>query len=362
MMSIVKLHKRYREINEIWREKEMEQNAVGVSVIIPVYNAEKYLEKCLDSLVNQSYQNFEVIFVNDGSTDKSLQMLQEFIKRDPEKFRVFSKKNGGQSSARNLALSHIRGEYTTFLDSDDYYDDDYLEILYIAAKKNDSDMVVSGQKKVDEFGKVYMNIDYPVDKYPDTVMRRLNFAGKLYRTTYMQKHNMKFAVGKTYEDNPFNLIMIFLAKNLVILPYSGYYQVGHPGSTTTKKIQEEKLPYKEIEDSISYIVCHRDEINNFAIFEFTVLSFFTYFIFQANKKHMYLNFKDRKSDIEVIMHLCTFVQGILDRYFPKYWKNKYIGIFKNYELPLSQRCGVWLFIKLCKIHLLKLFASIYYRF
>lgn len=337
------------------------EDKIGISIIIPVYNSEKYLEKCLESLKEQTYQNFEVIFVDDGSTDDSAQILKRYAQLAPNRFRILYKENGGQSSARNMALPYVRGEYTTFLDSDDYYDRKYLETLYFAAKENDSDMVISGQKKVDEKGEIYLNIDYPVDKYPHTVMRRLNFSGKLYRTEYMRRHKMRFAEGKTYEDNPFNFIMIFLARNLVILPYSGYYQVGHYGSTTTKKIQEEKLPYKEVEDSIVYILDHRSEINDYSIFEFTILSFFTYFIFQANKKHMYLSIEDRKSDLRVIMNLCDYVLKLLNKYMPEYWKNKYIGVFKNRELQFSQRAGVWFFVKLCRTNMLNIFAKLYFK-
>lgn len=340
----------------------MTEQQVAVSIVIPVYNAEKYLVKCLDSVVNQSFQNFEIIIVNDGSTDGSQKIIDEYTQRYQGKIKKFLKENGGQSSARNLALQHISGEYTTFLDSDDYYESNYLETLYYAAKKNDSDMVISGQKKVDEEGKVYLSIDYDVQKYPNCILRRLNFSGKLYKTEYMYKHNMKFAEGKTYEDNPFNLIMIFLAKNLVVLSYSGYYQVGHPGSTTTKKIEEEKLPYKEIEDAISYIIEHKSEINDYSIFEFTVLSFFTYFVFQANKKHMYLSIEDRKSDLQVIKNLCAYIERILNKYFKQYWRNKHIGVFKNPELQITQTLGVLVFSLLCRTKLLKQFAVFYYKF
>ena len=113
---------------------------------------------------------------------------------------------------------------------------------------------------------------------------------------------------------------------------------------------------------IDYIMEHNSEINDYAVFEFTVLSFFTYFIFQANKKHMYLSIEDRKSDIQVIMHLCDYVQEVLSKYFPQYWKNEYIGIFKNPELQISQRAGVWLFVLLTRIHCLKMFTKFYYRF
>ena len=208
--------------------KLAEKKKTAISIIIPVYNAEKYLHKCLESIVNQSFKDYEVLVVNDGSTDNSQKIIDEYASKYTTKFRTFVKENGGQSSARNMALPFACGEYITFLDSDDYYDSKYLEILYSTAKKNNSDMVISGQQKVDENGKVYMNITYDVENYPNCILRRLNFSGKIYRTEYVRKHNMRFAEGKTYEDNPFNLIMIFLAKNLVILPYSGYYQVVHP--------------------------------------------------------------------------------------------------------------------------------------
>lgn len=340
---------------------ELNKHKIGVTIIIPVYNAQKYLRKCLDSLLNQTYQNYEVLMVNDGSTDRSAEILEEYADNYKDKFKLFHKENGGQSSARNLALPHVSGEYITFLDSDDYYEKHYLEYLYVAAKKNDSDMVISGQKKVDENGKVYLSIDYDIKKYPNCILRRLNFSGKLYKTEYMRKHKMKFAVGKTYEDNPFNFVMIFLAKNLVILPYSGYYQVGHPGSTTTKKIVEERLPYKEIAKAIDYVLKHKDEINDYSIFEFTILSFFTYFIFQANKKHMYLSLEDRKSDTKVIQNLCEYVMRILKKYFPKYWKNEHLGITKNPELQLTQRVGTKVFVILCRLNLLKSFATLYYK-
>ena len=85
----------------------------GISIVIPVYNAEKYLDKCLRSLEKQTFQDFEVLFVNDGSTDGSLRIIENFSKKNPERFRVFNKQNGGQSSARNLALPYIKGGHNS---------------------------------------------------------------------------------------------------------------------------------------------------------------------------------------------------------------------------------------------------------
>lgn len=334
----------------------------GVSVIIPVYNAEKYLDKCLDSLIKQSFQDFEAIIVNDGSTDNSQTILEKYEKAYPDRFKVFEKENGGQSSARNLALHHIEGKYVTFLDSDDYYDKEYLKTLYQAAEENNSDMVLSGQNKVDEQGAVLERIEYKENKKGECILRRLNFSGKLYKTEFLKRHNMKFAEGKIYEDNPFNFVMIGLAENLVVLPYVGYNQVVHKGSTTTKQISEDKLPYNEIEYALKYVVKNQTQANDPKIFEYTVLSFFTYFIFKANKQHMYLDLEGRKSNQDVIEHLCEFVLTNLKREFPRYWKNPYIRLFRNGELQLSQRVGVIAFVFLCKTKLLKTFAKVYYKF
>lgn len=339
----------------------MNEIEIGVSVIIPVYNVEKYLRKCLDSVMHQTLQNFEVIIVNDGSTDSSLEIIDEYSKKYPNKVRAFNKKNGGLSSARNFALEKSRGEYITFLDSDDYLDEDYLERLFTEAKLNNSDMVCSGQKKVTEDGKVLAVLSYPMIKGKKCVLRRLNISGKIYKREYIEKHQMKFALGKTYEDDPFNLTMLFLAQNFRIINYEGYNQLVREGSITSKKINVDKIPFEALESSISYVIDHKNEINDYEIFEYTVLSFFTYFIFQANKKHLYLKKgKERKSDCEVVLTFCDFTKKILKNYMPNYYKNSNVKFWKNRELQLLQRCGVWLYVKLCRVGLLSLFTKIYY--
>ena len=113
-------------------------------------------------------------------------------------------------------------------------------------------MVLSGQKKVDIYGNVLGNIAYRVDKNPDLVLRRLNPQGKMYRRDFLQKYNILFAEGKLYEDNPFNLMAMFLAKNMAILPYNGHNQVVHENSTTMKKIEYDILPFDAIEEAIKF--------------------------------------------------------------------------------------------------------------
>ena len=117
-----------------------------ISIIVPIYNTEKYLHECLDSIINQTYANFEVLLVNDGSTDSSGIICQEYVERD-SRFRYFEKDNGGVASARNLGLEHSEGTYITFIDSDDWVEQNYLDVLYTALKENDTDVAISTYKR-----------------------------------------------------------------------------------------------------------------------------------------------------------------------------------------------------------------------
>lgn len=340
----------------------MSENKFGISIIMPCYNTEKYIGKTLQSLYDQTLQNFEIVFINDGSTDNTMNMILTCKEKLGDRVKIIDKENEGQSKARNVGLNEALGEYIVFLDSDDYVANDYLEVLYKAAKEADSDMVLSGQKKVTEDGEVIASIDYPVDKFPGYVVRRMNPHGKIYRRAFLDEHNIRFAEGKLYEDNPFNLVAMFLCKNQVILPYNGHFQVIHDGSTMTKRMDPNKVPYAAIENSIRYVLEHKNLITDMDIFVFNVLSFMTYFIFEANRVHIYAKekIKGRKSDPELMKTICKFTQRVIPEYIPDYYKCPHIGIFKNRYLMLSHRMGVWLFVRLLRTNTLQLFTKLYY--
>lgn len=125
-----------------------------VSVIVPVYNVEIYLEKCLNSLIMQQLSDIEIIVVNDGSKDNSQQIIDDFANRFPEKIKAFTKENGGLSDARNFGLKHCTGNYIGFVDSDDYVTEDMFAEMYNLAQKHDAEMVICNLQKVDQFGNV----------------------------------------------------------------------------------------------------------------------------------------------------------------------------------------------------------------
>ena len=129
---------------------------VAISIIMPVYNIEKYLKECLDSLVNQTFKDFEIICVNDGSTDSSHSILNEYAKKDL-RFKIINQENAGAGTARNNGLKLAQGEYVQFLDSDDYFEPTMLEEMYNKAQEFNANLVVCSCKKVNEFGEIIEN-------------------------------------------------------------------------------------------------------------------------------------------------------------------------------------------------------------
>lgn len=125
------------------------ENKYKLSIVALVYNLEKYLPRCLNSLVNQTLQEIEILCVDDGSTDSAPQIIEEYAKKYPNKVKAFHKENGGEFTTRNYGLEKAQGEYITFVDTDDYVEKDWAEKLYTAAKQNEADMAVCGFERID---------------------------------------------------------------------------------------------------------------------------------------------------------------------------------------------------------------------
>lgn len=180
------------------------ENKPKVSVIIPMYNVELYIEKCLESLKNQTLEDLEVILVNDGTKDDSGKICLEYIEKNNlfDKFHYYIKENGGLSDARNYGLKYANGEYICFLDSDDYVEKNTYELLYNAAKKNNSIMVEceffyeydSMKNKVQKLNKKYNSInEYMV--YSSVVAWN-----KLINKEWLDNQKIEFLKGYQYED------------------------------------------------------------------------------------------------------------------------------------------------------------------
>ena len=202
-----------------------------VSVIIPVYNVEKYLNKCITSVLNQSYRNIEIILVNDGSTDKSLEICKYFQSTD-SRVKVVDKKNGGLSSARNIGLKEAIGDYVLFLDSDDYYDDmDGINQLVLSLNKEKVDVLNFYYKKYFEesevFQKVFSGVNieelYSLSSYSERLLCLImNFhyiasaCNKLIKRKLLIDNNLFFEDGLLSEDIEWTLKLALCSKNIGI--------------------------------------------------------------------------------------------------------------------------------------------------
>ena len=166
-----------------------------ISIVIPCYNMEHLVEKCIDSIKNQSYTNFEAIFVDDGSQDKTKEVIEENIK-DDERMIYAYKENGGLSSARNFGLEMATGKYISFIDSDDYVEKDFLMELYNNLIENESDISVC------YFYRVYEN-KTDLNKVQNGFYNLVRFPAawnKMYKTSLFKDNDITFPVGKWYED------------------------------------------------------------------------------------------------------------------------------------------------------------------
>ncbi|MDT9331574.1 glycosyltransferase family 2 protein [Clostridium perfringens] len=195
-------------------------NKIKVSILIPVYNTEKYLRKCLDSVINQTLKEIEIIITNDGSTDNSEVIVKEFIELDNR--IIYSKQeNSGLGATRNKGLELASGEYIAFLDSDDWVDNDFYEVLYEEAKKDNYDLVVSTY--LNEFkDKTILNENKSHDRI--SYLRNIlsgNEPGfswnKLYKRELIKNHNLKFPLRgyfENVEDQYFTIRSIYYSKNV----------------------------------------------------------------------------------------------------------------------------------------------------
>ena len=235
-----------------------------ISVIVPVYNVEKYLEKCIESILNQTYKNIEVILINDGSTDKSGEICEELVQRDI-RVKVIHKKNEGLSSARNEGIEKAIGEYIAFLDSDDYIIPESYEYLYKLSQKYYADIVSANFKRIDEndFDVVEKIIEEDNKKIEveEKKLKKENVLDILYGTeehAYIQQvvvwnklykshlfHNIRFPKGKLHEDE-FTTFRIFSeAENIVMST-----KIIHGYMQTKNSIMRSEIKDKRIKDNL----------------------------------------------------------------------------------------------------------------
>lgn len=223
-----------------------------ISVIIPVYNVEKYLDKCIMSVINQSYKNLEIIIVDDWSTDNSRVLCDKYAKID-NRIKVFHKKNGGLSDARNFGLKHATGEFIAFLDSDDWVDKDLYKILYDNIFKYKCDISVCKYKKVyNEDEKVDENNNIELLDNISALKKLHNVCdenrvqmivawNKLYKRELLNSE--EFPIGKIHEDEFLTPQLLYKANKIVFSHRELIYYRQNPNSIMNREFNIKRLDY-----------------------------------------------------------------------------------------------------------------------
>lgn len=300
-----------------------------VSIIVPVYNVENYLAKCLDSLVKQSLPDIEILVVNDGSKDNSEKIIEGYAQKYPEKIKAYTKENGGLSDARNFGIDRAIGDYIGFVDSDDYVTETMFEEMLLLAEKHNAKMVISNIQKVDENGKVVQKLTQ-LPNMPEKITLENNFSvfsdisyfacNKLFKKELFNQK--RFKKGVHFED--IQLIpQLLLECETIAQTQNFHYQYLERTDSITKTHTEKGLDMLKAVSNVEQVFREspyshkKEELKNFQIFE-GVYSFLAYLAFVKEEEIFYsmsdqlvLFMKERQIKIQDILKYNRFGKNYL---------------------------------------------------
>ena len=312
-----------------------------VTIIIPIYNAYETIDKCLDSVIKQTYKDIEVIIINDGSKDNSINKINKYAEQY-QYIKVIDKKNEGVAKTRNLGIKKATGDYIMFIDQDDYIADDYVEQFVTSIRKNDNDVAIGGFKRVNEIGKVLYQMNLK-----NTYWSRYNIItpwAKIYKTDFLIKNKVDFFSYGIGEDVYFNILLYSKNPKVTITSYNGYFWLYNEKSVsnTSHKGLNEDLDILKLLDKINCLNTNDDIYINYYIRKFYI---------------WYLLYSGKYSTKEMF---------IKENQRIKEWIKENRIVFKinplsskiNGEL-LKNRLIVLIFLTIDKFHLMWLFATFY---
>lgn len=292
-----------------------------VSVVVPIYNVEQYLDRCIQSIQSQTYENLEIILVDDGSPDNCGKICDQYASKD-QRVRVIHKKNGGLSDARNAGVKIATGKYLLFIDSDDFVAEDLVQKTVESAEEYHSDIVLFDYKRLESDGAVEIcsminipeNQGFYMKDFPQILFKAISACNKLFRKDFLEKSKIEFPVGYYYEDLGSSPKYLLVAERISYVKEPFYNYVIHEGSIMSAT-KEEKSYYdrcKMIERVISFYQQKQEYGKYFEELEFLAL-FHAYFI--PAKEILF-----RKGDRAYIDKFRDFVR----EWYPEYSRNKYL--------------------------------------
>lgn len=323
-------------------------NGKKVSIVLPVYNAQKYLKRCLDSIFEQNYNNIELIAIDDGSKDSSWEILTEYQNKFSDKMKIIKQKNMGVSKTRNKGIDLATGEYLIFIDNDDYFDNGYLSTFVSEIEKDDLDVVIGGYKRPNSSNKIVDQVvleDYEYSKF-----KIVAAWAKIYKTTYIKDNKIRFLDSNIGEDINFTIQAVTLTKKIKIINYVGYnwfYNEASVSNTAHKSLSN-GLQFDYLLNSI-----YNKLIDNNVIIDDMI----EYYFIKLNV--WYMLYATRHTHYELVKSTLDENITWLKERFPDFNKNKYLGIIKIKGESIEYQLIVWLFIKMVDFKIINLFLRLY---
>lgn len=320
-----------------------------ISVIVPVYNVEKYLSRCLESIINQTYKNIEVVCIDDGSPDKSINILKEYEKKD-KRIKIIRQENKGLSGARNTGIENSKGEYVFFIDSDDYLPKNAIKSLHKEIKKNRSDICIGSYYKTYKNKEIKFSLSNKLytsfKEYLDYSMKNREFNAnvwnKLYKINIIKENKIFFKEKVLYEDLLFTIQYLSYCKKISTLNDAIYYYYLERTDSIVNSVTKKDL------DVFQNII----DIENFLIYnnknEILTSKFFQNYIFEwllsATASKL---FKNRNIEMAENMYELIKNNEVFKKYYRLYQKNKILGAKKIFSIIFFRnKC---LFIKVIKL-------------
>ena len=315
-----------------------------ISIIIPVYNVEKYIKRCVDSLLNQTYKKIEIILVNDGSTDNTIKIIKENYSEN-KKIILLNQKNSGPALARNNGIEHAKGKYVMFVDSDDFVDPTYVENYYNSIKNTKYDIVIGGYKRYVE-NKVTKKMQLKEGEYSKYLIT--GPICRIIKLDFLNRNKIRFLDTNSSEDIYFNLYIYSKTNKIKIIDDIGYYYFFNKNSisNTAHKGFNEKIKVFELLDHMKKMKIKNEEMKNYFMIKYCI---------------WYLLYSGRNVNSNKFMIWYKKLFNWLNTNIPNYMKNEYISLFFPKEEPFWHRFIIWAFIKLHRINMVCLFTKIYCR-
>lgn len=321
---------------------------VKVSIIIPVYNAENYISRCLNSIIDQTYKNWEIIALDDGSTDSSWQILSKYKEKYPDVINAVHQENMGVSKTRNKGIQLATGDYLMLMDNDDYIDDDYIEQFVNVIVEHDDDVVIGGYRRPNSKGKVIEEIKLENCEY--SKYKIVAAWAKIYKLSYIKNNKIEFLPSNIGEDIHFTIQAVLLTDKIRIIDYIGYnwYYNDQSVSNTTHKNMDNNLEFDLLLNKTYESIEKKVNLNNVYIEYYFIKLIVWYFLYAS-----------KGSNYKIILDSLNKYFSWLGDKFPNYNKNKLLSINKPRGEILLNRVAVYVFVKLYKYKLIKLFLYVY---